>query len=270
MTQRLANIPRLVQWLALWRPGAPLLLDAFSGAGGAAMGYWRAGFNVIGCDIKPQPHYPFPFWQMDALDFIRRYGPLADAIHASPPCQGYSRLRHLPWLKDNEYPLLIEPVRELLKRTGKPYVIENVEDAPLKNATVLCGYSMGLPVYRHRKFETSFELHAPPHRKHEAVIGSGPLVNDRRKGSLNNGSRTGSWRSGGVITVAGGQFAKEDGEKAMDIYWMSKYELTQSIPPAYTEWIGAQLMTVLEPGRGANDALLEQCQVDSVQLALFG
>lgn len=240
----LTNVPRLVQWLALWRPGAPLLLDAFCGAGGAAVGYWRAGFNVLGCDNRPQPRYPFPFVQMDAIEFIRLFGPVADAIHASPPCQGYSRLRHLPWLKDKDYPLLIEPVREMLYKIGKPWVIENVEGAPMENGIVLCGYSMGLPVYRHRQFEASFLLLAPPHRKHDIVVGRGNMINDRRKGTIEDG----------IITIAGNQFDKSEGEDAMGIHWMTKYELTQSIPPAYTEFIGAHLLRVVEARRAAQIA----------------
>src|SRR3989304_5094805 len=106
----------------------PKLLDLFCGAGGAAMGYHRAGFDVVGVDIKPQPHYPFEFHQADAMTW-----PLDgfDAIHASPPCPGSSRLRRLPWLKGREWPLLIPGVRRRLVAAGVPWVIENVMDAPL-------------------------------------------------------------------------------------------------------------------------------------------
>lgn len=221
------------------------LLDLFCGAGGAAMGYHRAGFDVVGVDIKPQPHYPFEFHQADALEYCADYGYEFDVIHASPPCQGYSRLRHLPWLKDKVYPLLIQPVRDLLINSGKAWIIENVEDAPLIGVT-LCGLMFGLPLYRHRKFETSFFMLQPTHQKHTVVIGHGRFVNDRRKGSLNNGSAKGAWGNQKIITVAGGQFKKSDGVKAMQIDWMTKDELSQAIPPAYTTFIGRQLMQLLE------------------------
>ncbi len=221
----------------------PRLLDLFCGAGGAAMGYHRTGFEVVGVDIKLQPHFPFEFHQADALDF-----PLDgfDAIHASPPCQAYSILRHLPWLKGKQWPALIDVVRERLRASGRHWVIENVEDAPLAGV-VLCGLSFGLPVYRHRKFETSFFFLAPPHEKHRAVIGHGRHANDRRRGTLNAGSASGSWSTPQpIITVAGGQFRKSDGERALGIDWMTKYELTQAIPPAYTEYIGYHLLGAIE------------------------
>lgn len=221
----------------------PRLLDLFCGAGGASMGYHRAGFEVVGVDLNPQPRYPFEFHQADALAF-----PLDgfDAIHANPPCQGYSRLRHLPWLKGNAWPLLIEPTRERLRENGAPWVIENVEDAPMPGSVVLCGRMFGLPVYRHRRFESSVLIATPEHQRHTQVIGRGRRVNDRRKGTLNAGSSAGSWGSGGIITVAGGQFRKADGERALGIDWMTKAQLAQSIPPAYTQFIGEQLMRVLE------------------------
>jgi DNA (cytosine-5)-methyltransferase 1 len=222
----------------------PRLLDLFSGAGGAAMGYSRAGFDVTGVDIKPMPRYPFTFVQADALEYLAEYGDEFDAIHASPPCQGYSRLRHLPWLKGRTWPLLIEPCRALLEQTGRDWVIENVLDAPL-SGIVLCGLSFGLPLYRHRLFESSVMLMAPPHQRHEVVIGHGRMVNDRRKGTLNASSNRGAWGNQTIVTVAGGQFKKADGERALGIDWMTKDELAESIPPAYTEYIGAQLLAAL-------------------------
>lgn len=223
----------------------PRLLDLFCGAGGAAMGYHRAGFDVVGVDIKPQPRYPFTFVQGDALAFVAANGSQFDAIHASPPCQGYSRLRHLPWLKGRTWPLLIDPTRELLTATGKPWIIENVEDAPLDGA-VLCGRMFGLPIYRHRRFESSMLLLWPEHTKHDQVIGHGRMINDRRKGTLNASSRKGAWGQSGIITVAGGQFKKADGERALGIDWMTVNELAQAIPPAYTEYLGHQLMTAVQ------------------------
>jgi len=217
------------------------LLDLFCGAGGAGMGYHRAGFEVTGVDIAPQPRYPFKFIQSDALEYLAAHGAEYDVIHASPPCQGYSRLRHLPWLKDRVYPMLIDKTRELLDKTGKPWIIENVEDSPLVGIT-LCGLMFGLNVYRHRKFEMSTFMLQPPHQPHQVVIGSGRMINDRRKGTLNASSSAGAWGKQSIITVAGGQFKKTDGERAMQIDWMTKAELAQAIPPAYTEWIGKQLL----------------------------
>lgn len=220
----------------------PVLLDLFCGAGGAARGYQEAGFYVVGVDIKPQPRYAGDeFFQADAMTFpLEGY----DAIHASPPCPGYSRLRFLPWLKGRTWPLLIEPVRERLLNSGKPYIIENVMDAPLKGAW-LCGRMFDLPVSRHRRFETNWLMIPPFHRQHGIVIGAGRMLNDRRKGSLNAGNK-GAWGNQSVVTVAGGQFRKADGERALGIDWMRKYELKDAIPPVMTRYIGAQLMRHLE------------------------
>jgi DNA (cytosine-5)-methyltransferase 1 len=151
---------------------SPRLLDLFCGAGGAAMGYHRAGFEVFGVDILPQPRYPFPFIQADALFPPVRLSEF-DAIHASPPCQAYSRLRHLPWLKGREYPALIDATRAMLQEAGVPWVIENVEDAPLRNGLNLCGMMLGLPLTRHRRFESSVLLLQPPHQKHTEVMAPG-------------------------------------------------------------------------------------------------
>jgi DNA (cytosine-5)-methyltransferase 1 len=223
------------------------LLDLFCGAGGAAVGYHRAGFDqIVGVDIKPQPRYPFTFVQADALEYLAAHGSEFDAIHASPPCQAWSALRCLPWLRDREYPELIEPVRLLLKKSGQPYVIENVERAPLLNGLTLCGRMFNLPIYRHRLFECSEVLLSPGHRRHDVVIGHGRMVNDRRKGTLNAGSSKGAWGKQSVVTVAGGQCSKADAERALGIDWMQKPELMQAIPPAYTEFIGRQLLNALE------------------------
>lgn len=254
MIHKNVSIVKLAQWHALWRPGGPVLLDVFCGAGGAAMGYWRAGFNVIGVDISPQPRFPFPFIQADALEAIRAFGADVDAIHASPPCQAYSRLRHLPWLRGRKYPELIEPVRDALRLSGKHYVIENVPGAPLHTSILLCGYSFGLKVYRHRLFETSFPVHAPVHKAHDITIGAGGNLNDRRGGD------------GNMIMVAGNQFRKEEAESAMGIYWMSKHELSQAIPPVYTEWIGAQLIGRL---KSHNSLPFLPRTTGTIQLAMF-
>lgn len=228
----------------------PVLYDTYCKAGGCTKGYQRAGFEVWGVDIEPQPRYCGDrFIQMDALAFIRAVlageYPMPDAWHSSPPCQGYSRLRHLPWLKDRTWPLMIDETRELLQATGRPWIIENVEDAPL-DGVVLCGRMFGIPTYRHRKFESSVLLLAPPHQKHDVVIGHGRMVNDRRKGTLNASSSRGAWGQQSVITVAAGQFKKADGELALGIDWMTKDELAQAIPPIYTEFLGSQLIRYVD------------------------
>lgn len=208
------------------------------------MGYHRAGFDeIVGIDIKPQPRYPFRFIQADALRPPVRLEDF-DAIHASPPCQGYSALRHLPWLKGKVYPLLIEPVRSMLESAGCPWVIENVERAPL-GGIVLCGTDFGLPVYRHRRFGSNVLLLSPPHQKHQVVIGHGRMVNDRRKGTFNSSSAKGAWGNQQIVTVAGGQCRKDEAERALGIDWMRKPEPMQAIPPAYTEFIGRQLIAAI-------------------------
>lgn len=205
----------------------PRLLDLFCGAGGAAMGYAWAGFEVVGVDVAAQPHYPFKFHQADALTF-----PLDgfDAVHASPPCQGYSRMRHLPWLKDKVYPLLIDPVRERLIAHGVPWLIENVEDAPLArrddlfgaHGVLLCGMMFGLPLYRHRPFEASFSVAQPEHPRHEQIISAGRGLGDR--------GRVSSWERSTRMPVV------------MGCDWMTQKECAQAIPPAFTEYLGAQLL----------------------------
>ena len=149
----------------------PRLLDLFCGAGGCSVGYSRAGFDVVGVDNRPMPRYPFTFVQGDALEYLAAHGGEFDAIHASPPCQRYSVLAAMH--PDREYPDLLQPARELLEASGKPWVIENVETAPMEReanlfgfGVLLCGSMFGLGVprgylRRHRCFETSFPVPQP-------------------------------------------------------------------------------------------------------------
>ncbi len=203
------------------------LLDLFCGAGGAGEGYRLAGFEVTGVDIKPQPRYkPGRFIQGDALEYAPAHGHEYDVIHASPPCQAYSVTKHL---SNGTHPELVNETRELLQRIGKPYVIENVPGAPLINPLVLCGTMFdGLRVYRHRLFECSSPLYFPPACCHHW----GGRVPRAGRGA--NGK--------GFMSVSGHLSATDKARQAMGINWMTGAELSQAIPPAYTEWIGNQLM----------------------------
>lgn len=216
----------------------PRLLDLFCGAGGAGMGYHRAGFEVVGVDIEPQPHYPFEFHQADAMTF-----PLDgfDAIHASPPCQAFStatgRGRKERGL--DAYPRLIAPMRARLKPSHTPFVIENVVGAPLVNAFRLCGSSFGLNLQRHRLFEPGggwCPVMVPPCAHHWQT---------RRFKSL-DGKRKNLARVVGVHGHVNYTGEAELRREAMGIGWMTQTELTQAIPPAYTEWIGSRVLEALK------------------------
>ena len=214
----------------------PRLLDLFCCAGGVGVGYARAGFEVVGVDIKPQPHYPLPFIQADALNLDPKFVALFDAIHASPPCQSYSDLAKRNGNAD-AWPRLIEPVREMLVKSGKPYVIENVEGAPLLNPIVLCGTMFpGLRVLRHRLFEANFPISVPPHGKHPKVH-----TFDKRKSHYGKTNDMVDF----VQVTGGGNCSIVAARDAMGIDWMTKPEMNEAIPPDYTYLIGKQLMKYL-------------------------
>ena len=220
------------------------MLDAFCSAGGCSRGYAKAGFTeIVGVDIKPQKNYlkagvpgvKMHFIQADALKFIAAAGHLFDAIHASPPCQRYSITMNIHGQKRAaEHPDLVDPVREILDRIGKPWIIENVMGAPLRNPIMLCGTMFGLRVLRHRLFESNIMLMAKPHAKHP-------------RGILTNSHRGYDRGESPYVCLAGHNFERREGEKAIGIDWMgSRKELAQAIPPAYTEFIGRQLIAVIE------------------------
>lgn len=212
----------------------PRLLDLFCCAGGAAMGYYRAGFDVIGVDIEPQPRYPFAFIQADVLKLSPAILRSVDAIHASPPCQRYSDLAKRNG-NAHEHPDLIAPTRAMLKASGKPYIIENVEGAPLIDPITLCGTMFPpLRVLRHRLFESNVRLFAPEHHDHPLVF-----THDKRKahyGKLNQDEDF-------VQVTGGGNCSKAAASDAMQIDWMTKEELNQAIPPVYTQHLGNILLT---------------------------
>ena len=209
------------------------LLDLFCCAGGAGVGYNQAGFEVVGVDMKPQPNYPFEFIQADALSLDPAFIATFDAIHASPPCQSYSDLAKRNGNAD-EWPRLVEPVREMLVRSGLPYIIENVEGAPLISAVVLCGTMFPeLRVIRHRLFEANFQIVAPPHLKHPKVH-----TFDRRKAHY---GKTDEWRDFVQVT-GGGNCTLAAARAAMGIDWMTKAEINEAIPPAYAHHVGKELL----------------------------
>lgn len=206
------------------------LLDLFCGAGGAAMGYHRAGFEIVGVDVRPQPNYPFEFHQADVLEMFRweSWWRGCDAIHASPPCQLFSRAGHLRDAQGGKSSAinLIPETREALQVSGLPYVIENVPGAPLENPVMLCGSSFGLGVQRHRLFESNQALMSLPcrHKAQGRPVGVYHVMNDH--------------------VPHGGTTAKtlEEGQAAMGIDWMTWDELKLAIPPAFTQFIGEQLL----------------------------
>lgn len=225
------------------------LLDLFCGAGGAAMGYRRAGFTeIVGVDIESQPRYPFEFVKGDALMVLNccmeerpeDNGGLSlsdfTAIHASPPCQAYSRMNRI--IRSKAHHRSIPAVRSALNRTGLPYVIENVEGSELLPPTVLlCGTMVGLRVRRHRLFEIhpapAFFVHPTPCDCKHGVV-EGRLIGHRVAGKKPPGRRMPP------------RFTESQLREAMGTGWMTTQENRQAIPPAYTEWIGRQLLAALE------------------------
>ena len=204
------------------------LLDLFCGAGGSAVGYARAGFEVTGVDIRFQKNYPFTFIEADALEYVAEHGHEYDVIHASPPCQAYTPLCAL--YPEKEYPDLLAITRRALQATGRLWAIENVMGAPVHSGIKLCGTMFNLRVYRHRWFETPFMVMQPHHPKHLKRTGSGHGQTQRKAHYL----------AGNFVTITGnvGSYCGP----AMGIDWMTGGELSQAIPPAYTEYIGRLLL----------------------------
>lgn len=214
------------------------LLDLCCKAGGASMGYFRAGFTqIVGVDLEPQKRYPFEFVQGDAIEYVAKHGAEFDLIHASPHCQGYSVTKTLT---SKCYPKQIEQFRDAMRAAGKPYVIENVVGAPLINPVMLCGSMFGLRVQRHRLFETW-----------PAVMFSPFTCNHWGKTQQKKkGRKSGNLKDNQFLTVTGGDFLVEDARIAMGISWMTGDELAQAIPPAYTEWLGKIMLRAIQEELG--------------------
>src|SRR5437868_6730115 len=221
-------------------------LDLFCGAGGASMGLHRAGFDVTGVDIKPQPHYPFRFVQGDAMHYLDGALRGFDLIWASPPCQAYCALNVMK--NARPHPDLVGKVRDRLKAIGMPYVIENVFGAPLQQPILLCGSSFGLQSHgyqlrRHRYFETSFTAglsHPCAHaRKTLGIYGQKvrDIAEEKRHYAKEKASRG---KPQGVV------LPQRYGFEAMGIDWMNIAELSEAIPPAYSEWIARRIRAVIE------------------------
>ena len=208
----------------------PKLLDLFCGAGGAGVGYDRAGFEVVGVDINPQPRYPFEFHQADALEYVKEHGHEFDVIAASPPCRDHTRLTSFRGVTGSGF--LLDATRQSLRLSGKPYVIENVMGAPMVNATTLCGSQFGLgaicrdglyrQLRRHRQFESNIAISASRRCSHQ-------------------GEAVGVYGHGGGVG-RGFMARKGEASSALGIDWMTQAGLAQAIPPAYTEHIGKQLL----------------------------
>lgn len=227
----------------------PRLLDLFCCEGGAAMGYHRAGFDVVGVDIEPRfsRRYPFEFVCSDAISYVREHGHEFDAIHASPPCQGYSVATSGTPAAKARHPRLIPQVRDAVRSTKRPYVIENVigARAAMVSPLLLCGSMFDitatdddgtiLRLERHRLFECDVLIYAPRPCIHD----------DKPVGGVYGGGRS-DRREAREIRRGGYTPSKRVREQLIGADWMTLHGLSQSIPPAYTEWIGTQLLEALE------------------------
>lgn len=233
----------------------PRLLDLFCCAGGAAVGYHRAGFDVVGVDLAPQPRYPFAFIQADVLSLDQRFIRSFDAIHASPPCQAHTAMKSMH--NAREHLDLVPQTRAMLEASGRPWIMENVVGAPLLDPVLLCGTMFGLGVddaelRRHRLFETSFDVPLRLQCQHGArsTIGVyGGHVRNRTRARTIGIYGKGARDSVRKFDKGVPDFTADQGREAMGIDWMTLSELSQAIPPAYTEHLGRQLMAVLTARR---------------------
>jgi DNA (cytosine-5)-methyltransferase 1 len=220
------------------------LLDLFCCAGGCSVGYHRAGFTeIVGVDINPQPRYPFTFVQGDALEFVAEHGHKFDAIHASPPCQAHVKgLAAVNAVRGRmpRHADLIPQTRAAVEKTGKPYVIENVEGAPLENSVRLCGTAFGLPIRRHRLFESNMFLFG-------VRCEHGRFKDKKYYSSFGQRKSEPVKMNSTVVQIYGNPSnkAKSEWGPALGIGWMEWHELSQAIPPAYTQHLGRQVLDAL-------------------------
>lgn len=206
------------------------LLDLFSGAGGAGLGYIQAGFDVTGIDNVKKP-YPSTFIKADVMALDIEYLQQFDVIHASPPCQSYSITQNLAKAqgKKSTKPQLVKPVREMLKLSGKPYIMENVIGAPLFDPVMLCGSAFNLKVRRHRIFESNLNLIGTKcnHKAQGRPIGIYGSLNDQ----IPNGGKT-------AANI-------DEANEAMGTVGFKWRNLCEAIPPAYTKYLGEQILKQL-------------------------
>lgn len=225
------------------------VLDLFCGEGGASQGYADAGADVFGVELDPArlARYPFEAHHGDAIEFLVSYGHEFDLIHASPPCQGYSRATAALPDRLTRYPRLIEQTREAIRYLGKPYVIENVRDAlpQLANPVMLCGRMFGLDAYdddgtylvmdRHRLFESDLFFFAPEHPAHDTRV----QVAGSYGGARRDKTEAREIRRGGYVPSVDVQ------RRLLGTPWMSEKGCNLSIPPVFTEYLLEQIQDQL-------------------------
>lgn len=216
------------------------LLDTYCKAGGCSKGYADAGFEVVGVDIEEQDNYPFDFYRGDAIEFIKKNGGDFDVIHASPPCQAYSVAGYATGKRDS-YPDLVQATRTALESIGRPWIIENVPGAPLRVDLKLCGYMFGLKVIRERWFELGGGLFLMqigfPNKK--GTVRSGDFASVFGKGHYRTDKKY-------SLPKFKKSSVRETWRYAMGIDWMNELELSQAIPPKYTEYIGRNILPQLK------------------------
>lgn len=237
----------------------PLLLDVCCCGGGASKGFHDAGFDVVGVDVADQPDYPYGFHRADAVEFINSYGGDFDVIAGSPPCQQHTRLKHYadtPEKRaryDEKWVNMIPAVRQAMAATGRPYVIENVEEArpDLIDPILLCGDMFGLRVYRHRLFESNVTLDAPPHpvpyHQYRCARNGYLPTAERPFMSIHGGKHSWAWQRRAAEVMGAPWIGRAD--------WVARRPaktaigtICEAIPPAYAEFVGRQLIHYLAGG----------------------